>query len=63
MNSLIYKGIKKKKRRIVCGLDAKVMDWSARHFPNSAPKMFSKILKKSKVELFNDVFIDKENEK
>jgi NAD(P)-dependent dehydrogenase (short-subunit alcohol dehydrogenase family) len=35
---VIIKGLQKKKRRILIGRDAKIMDWFARHFPNSYEK-------------------------
>ena len=60
MSKKIYKGIRKKKRRIVAGFDAKFMDWLYRFMPSLAGRFFSKILKKSKCELFTNVFNYKE---
>ena len=55
----IYKGIAKKKKRMVMGFDAKAMDRLYRLCPKGSLKMFRSILKKSKVELFDDVFKNK----
>lgn len=52
----IYKAILKKKRKCVFGFDAKCMDRLYRLAPKSSPKFFGKILKKSKIDLFKDVF-------
>lgn len=52
----IYKCIKAKKKRCVIGFDAKCMDWGYRHFPNASLKLFRAVLKKAKIELFNEVF-------
>jgi short-subunit dehydrogenase len=52
----IYRGIRKKKRRMVYGVDAKFMDKLYRHMPNKSLKILTRILKSSKVELFEDVF-------
>lgn len=52
----IYKAILKKKRRCVFGFDAKCMDRLYRIAPKKSPKFMANILKKSKIELFDDVF-------
>lgn len=52
----IYRAIVRKKRRCVFGFDAKCMDRLYRLAPKKSPKLFGKILKKSKIELFDDVF-------
>jgi butyryl-CoA dehydrogenase len=36
---VIIRGVKKNKRRILIGRDAKIMDWIVRHFPNSYEKL------------------------
>lgn len=61
MSKKIYKGILRKKKRMVLGFDAKIMDFGYRLFPKTTTKMFTGILKKSKLKLFDDVF--KENKK
>lgn len=63
MSKKIYKGILKKKKRMVFGIDAKTMDKLYRHFPKSSLKLFNKILKKANIELFYDVFENKNKEK
>ena len=56
MTYKIYKAICKKKKRKVFGFDAKCMDKMYRLAPVRSPKIFGNILKKSKIELFEDVF-------
>lgn len=52
----IVKGIIKKKRRIVIGIDARLMSLLQRLMPSMATKMVGGLLKKSKRETFKDVF-------
>lgn len=63
MTKKIYKGILRKKKRMVFGFDAKVMDWGYRWFPKTMPKTISGVLKASKLKLFNDVFDSNKKEK
>ena len=56
MNKKIYKGIRKKKKRMVFGLDARAMDKLYRCMPKSSLKLFTSVLKKGKIDLFKDVF-------
>ena len=56
MVNKIYRGILKKKKRIVCGLDARFMDFIYRTFRTSGIGLCTKILKSAKIELFEDVF-------
>ena len=56
MVNKIYKGIKRKKKRMVLGVDAKFMDFTYRYFPNLGLKFIRKILKLARIELFKDVF-------
>lgn len=56
MSYKIYKAIKKKKRRCVFGFDAKWMNRLYRMAPLRSPRFMAKILKRSKIELFDDVF-------
>jgi len=54
----IVKGIAKRKRRMIFGLDAKAMDKLYRLMPRAAAKLFAKIMKVSKQDLFKDIFSD-----
>lgn len=54
----IVKGIKKKKRRILFGYQARSMSLLSRLFPKSGPTIITKVFKASKFELFNQVFDD-----
>ncbi len=56
MSKKIYKGILRKKKRLVLGVDAKFMDIGYRWFPRTTPRLISWILKSSKIKLFDDVF-------
>lgn len=56
MANKIYKAIIRKKKRCVFGMDAKWMNRLYSRFPKFAPKLFGKILKKSKLKLFEDIF-------
>lgn len=56
MSKKIYKGILRKKKRLVLGVDAKFMGFGYRWFPKTTPRLISKVLKASKNELFDDVF-------
>ncbi|MGN1373007.1 MAG: SDR family NAD(P)-dependent oxidoreductase [Candidatus Coproplasma sp.] len=52
----IVKGIKRKKRRMVFGADAKIMGFIYKFFPKSSPKLFRWIMKISGQQVFEDVF-------
>ena len=52
----IVRGIRRKKRRMVYGADAKVMGFLYRLFPKSSPRFFRWIMKISKQRLFEDIF-------
>ena len=56
MNKKIYKGIRKKKKRMVFGLDAKAMDKMYRIMPKSSLKLLTSVLRKGKIDLFKDIF-------
>lgn len=56
MVNKIYRAICKKKKRCVFGFDAKCMDRLYRLAPKSSIKLFRNILKKSHIDLFEDVF-------
>ncbi len=63
MTKKIYKGILRKKKRMVFGFDAKAMDLGYRWFPKTAPKTFARVLKVAKLKLFDDVFDSNKKEK
>ncbi|MGN0813019.1 MAG: SDR family NAD(P)-dependent oxidoreductase [Candidatus Coproplasma sp.] len=52
----IVKGIKREKRRMVFGADAKIMSFLYKLFPKSSPKFFRRIMKISKQKVFEDIF-------
>lgn len=52
----IYKGVCKKKKRMVLGFDAKLMDKLYRHFPRLSLKIFNSVLRKAHISLFDDVY-------
>ncbi len=52
----IAKGIIKKKKRIVLGFDGKSMTFFGRLLPKSTPSIITKVLKASKLEMFDEVF-------
>lgn len=52
----IVKGIAKRKKRVVMGVDGRSMSVFSRLFPKSAPAVIRKVLKASGLELFSEVF-------
>ena len=52
----VVKGIRKKKKRMVMGFDGRSMSLFGRIFPKLTPSIITKVLKASKLDLFNDVF-------
>ena len=56
----IVKGITKKKKRIVMGIDGRPMAFLGRFFPSLTPNIITKVLKASKLEMFTNVFDYKE---
>ena len=56
MSAKIFRGILKKKRKMIIGKDAKAMNFFFRLMPKTTSRIVSKILKKSKMRLFDDVF-------
>lgn len=59
--SRILKKIQKKKKRIVVGFDAHLMDFFYRRFPRSFSHTCSSVLKKSKIRLFGEVWNNKKD--
>ncbi len=51
----LLKKISKKKKRVVLGFDARLMDFFARIMPRLTPLLISKILKKSNISLFENI--------
>lgn len=56
MTNKIYKGIKKKRKRMVFGFDAHIMDRWYRHFPRRSLTFFRDVMNKSHAEIFKDIF-------
>lgn len=52
----IVKGITKRKKRIVFGIDGRSLGFFGRIMPKSAPSIVASVLKASKLELFDNVF-------
>lgn len=57
----IVKGIARRKKRIVIGFDGRLMHFLYLIMPKTAPTIMRKIFKISKLEMFSDVFTDKES--
>lgn len=56
MSAKIFRGVLKKKRKMIIGKDAKAMNFFFRLMPKTTSRIISKILKKSKMRLFDDIF-------
>ena len=56
MANKIYKGIKRKRRRMVFGMDAKIMDGWYRHFPRRSLTFFRDVMRGAHAEIFRDIF-------
>ncbi len=54
----IIKKIKKRKKRIILGTDGRLMNFFYKLMPNFTSKTITSVLKKSKLELFDEVFND-----
>ena len=52
----IVRGIRRKRRRMIFGADAKIMGILYKFFPKSSPKFFRWIMKVSKQKVFEDIF-------
>lgn len=59
----IVKGISKKKKRIVMGADGRSMSFFVRIMPSLTPSLVTAVLRKSKLELFGEVFNDTNSKK
>jgi short-subunit dehydrogenase len=51
----IVKGLKRKKTRIVMGIDGRSMSFFSRLFPKLTPRIVSKVLRLSKLDIFEDI--------
>lgn len=56
MAGKIFRGIRKKKRRMIFGFDAKILNFFYRLMPKITTRLVAVVLKKSKMKLFDDVF-------
>lgn len=56
MSAKIFRGILKKKRKMIIGKDAKAMNFFFRLTPKTTSRIISNLLKKSKMPLFDDIF-------
>lgn len=56
MAKKIVRGIQKKKRRMVFGKDARIMNMMYKIFPKKSTSLFAYVMKKSKLELFREIF-------
>ncbi len=54
VNKMIRR-IKRRRSRILIGLDARLMSFMYKLFPKKAPKLITKILKKTGLEIFKDI--------
>lgn len=59
----IVKGISKKKKRIVMGADGRSMSFFGRIMPSLTPSLVTAVLRRSKLELFGEVFNDTNSKK
>ena len=56
MADKIFKSIEKGRKRMIFGFDAKLMNFFYKLMPKTTTKIICKILKKSKMKLFEDIF-------
>jgi hypothetical protein len=49
----ILKKASKRKKRLILGIDGRLLGFAYKHFPNLAPSLIGKFLKKSGLELFS----------
>ncbi len=52
----IVRGIKRRKRRMIYGADAKIMCFLYKLFPKSSPKLFRWVMKISKQKIFENIY-------
>lgn len=56
MAGKIFRGIRKKKRRMIFGFDAKILNFFYRLMPKTTTRLVTVVLKKSKMKLFDEIF-------
>ena len=56
----IIRTLKHKRKRLVMGMDGCSMSIFSRIMPNTTPSIITSVLKASKLQMFEDVFIEKE---
>lgn len=56
MAGKIFRGIRKKKRRMILGSDAKILNFFYRLMPKTTTRLVAVVLKKSKMKLFDEIF-------
>lgn len=56
MAGKIFRGIRKKKRRMIFGFDAKILNFFYRLMPKTTTRLVAVVLKKSKMKLFDEIF-------
>ena len=56
MAGKIFRGIRKKKRRMIFGFDAKILNFFYRLMPKTTTRLVAVVLKKSKIKLFDEIF-------
>ena len=61
MTKKIIRGIQKKKRRMVFGKDARIMNVFYKICPKKSTALFSYVMKKSGLEIFKEVFGEKDS--
>lgn len=53
--SKIMRRIRRRRTRIIVGTDAHLMNFLYKHFPNAGPKIITRVLKKTKLEIFSQI--------
>lgn len=56
MAGKIFRGITKKKRRMIFGFDAKILNFFYKLMPKTTTRLVAVVLKKSKMKLFDEIF-------
>lgn len=56
MAGKIFRGIRKKKRRMILGSDAKILNFFYKLMPKTTTRLVAVVLKKSKMKLFDEIF-------
>ena len=56
MAGKIFRGIRKKKRRMIFGFDARILNFFYKLMPKTTTLLVAVVLKKSKMKLFDEIF-------